>query len=133
VAPAFHAVTVPCFQAEGHLSLHELFVIFLKDQIQHRLPYQFAGRIAELGRTTDVHRKYYAGRIDHEVHGRIVLEDLPPLPFAFVYFIHGAPSLWGIGATPLHLRYLLSAVADIDAKFLAARLIRREPAVRARE
>ena len=34
----------------------------------------------------------------------------------------------GIGATPLHLRYLLSAVADIDAKFLAARLIRREPA-----
>ena len=34
----------------------------------------------------------------------------------------------GIGASPLHLRYLLSAVADIDAKFLAARLIRREPA-----
>src|SRR6266404_2977254 len=29
----------------------------------------------------------------------------------------------GIGATPLHLRYLLSAVADIDAKFLAARFI----------
>jgi hypothetical protein len=34
----------------------------------------------------------------------------------------------GIGATPLHLQYLLSAVADIDAKFLAARLTRREPA-----
>src|SRR5258706_12145760 len=32
------------------------------------------------------------------------------------------------GASPLHLRYLLSAVADIEANSLAARLPRRDPA-----
>jgi hypothetical protein len=81
-----------------------------------------------LGRTKGVHRKNYAARIDHEVHDRIVLEDLPPLPFAAVHFLCGAATIFGIGGSPLHLRYLLSAVIDIDAKFLAARLIRREPA-----
>src|SRR5258706_5143958 len=125
----FPAIRSPgCFQAEGHLSPYELLVIFLKDEIQYRLPYQFARRITELGRTKGVRRKDYAARIDHEVHDRIVLEDLPPLPFAPAQFPCGAAAIFGIGASPLHLRYLLSAVADIDAKFLAARLIRREPA-----
>ena len=91
------------FPAEGHLSPYELLVIFLKDKIQYRLPYQFARRITELGRTKDVHRKDYAARIDHE------LEDFPPLPFAPVQFLCGAAAIFGIGASPLHLRYLLSA------------------------
>src|SRR5258708_22747120 len=126
----FPAIRSPgCFQAEGHLSPYELLVIFLKDEVQYRLPYQFARRITELGRTKGVHRKDYAARIYHEVHRRIVLEGLPPLPFAPAPFLCGAVAIFGIGASALHLRYLLSAVAGIDAKFLAARLSRRAPAV----
>ena len=66
------------FQADGH-TFPDQVPVFFKEDLQHGLPKQFADRIAELRGTKTVDRQDGAGRIDHEVHDRVVLEDLLPL------------------------------------------------------
>ena len=53
--------------------------VFLKENLQHRCATQFADGIAELRGAKSVHRQHGAVRIDHEVHDRVMLEDLLPL------------------------------------------------------
>jgi hypothetical protein len=56
--------------------------VFRKENLQHRVPTQFADGVAELRGAKGVHRQHRAFRVDHEVHDGIMLKDLLPLLLA---------------------------------------------------
>ncbi|MEY9291412.1 hypothetical protein ABH979_004486 [Bradyrhizobium ottawaense] len=54
-------------------------VVFLEEDVQHGLADQLGRRVAQLCGAKRIHVEHRSGRIDHEVHDRIVLEHLAPL------------------------------------------------------
>ncbi|WP_244425552.1 hypothetical protein [Bradyrhizobium sp. STM 3843] len=80
------------FQTDRNAIVHERMVFREKD-IKHGLADQLRHGIAKLSGTESVHIQHSAARIDHEIHDRIVLENLPPFPFAVAQFTLAASEI----------------------------------------
>ena len=63
------------------ISLDGRTIGFMKD-VHHGVADQFGNCVSELLGAERIDRNDGAGRVDHEIHGRVVLEDRPPLLLA---------------------------------------------------
>ncbi len=70
------------FQAYGNAAVPGHMLLFGRKDFQHGLPEQFADGVAELYSAECVDGQHGAGRVDHEIHHRVVLEYLLPLRLA---------------------------------------------------
>ena len=82
-------------QADRNAFANKLAVFLAKD-VEYGRADELRNRIAELHGTKRIHVHHRAIRADHEIHDRIVLEDLPPFPFAVAQFNLAVPE-FGFG------------------------------------
>ncbi len=66
------------FQAQPYALTDEV-AVFLEKDVQHGLAGQLGRRVTQLCGAKRVHVEHRPGRIDHEIHDRIMLEHLAPL------------------------------------------------------
>src|SRR5262249_37702394 len=78
--PAVRAAEFFC--ANRQLSFNK-FSVLLEKYFQHRLPNQLRGGIAKLRGAKAVYLEHWPGWPDHEIHRRIMFENLAPLLIAF--------------------------------------------------